>query len=121
MRKECKNCGNTRYMCTQCFLTVSITDYEHLLNELLAVIHRDGGHYVQEHGIEKAVEDAIILINKERSELTHISTAALENELLDRRRKERLCRSETAEEEQIFEEYFSKFEVKEKCRWIRCS
>jgi len=28
--------------------------------------------------------------------------------------KERLCRNETAEEEQVFEEYFSKFEVKEK-------
>ena len=26
--------------------------------------------------------------------------------------KERLCRNETAEEEQVFEEYFSKFEVK---------
>ena len=58
-----------------------------LENELLAVIHRDGGHYVQEHGIEKAVEDAITLINKERSELSHISTAELENELLDRHRR----------------------------------
>jgi predicted Zn-dependent protease len=29
-----------------------------LLRELLAVIHRDGGHYVAEHGIEKAADDA---------------------------------------------------------------
>ena len=43
--------------------------------------------------------------------LKRISTAELENELLDRHRKERLCRNETAEEERIFETYFSKFEV----------
>jgi len=29
----------------------------HLLN-LLAIMHRDGGHYVGEHGVDKAVEDA---------------------------------------------------------------
>lgn len=31
---------------------------EHHLRELLAVIHRDGGHYAEEHGLEKACEDA---------------------------------------------------------------
>jgi selenocysteine lyase/cysteine desulfurase len=31
------------------------------LGELLSVIHRDGGHYVQEHGIDKAYEDALRL------------------------------------------------------------
>ena len=30
---------------------------EELLN-LLAIIHRDGGHYVAEHGIVKAIKDA---------------------------------------------------------------
>ena len=29
------------------------------MGELLAVIHGDGGHYAEEHGIEKATEDAI--------------------------------------------------------------
>ena len=29
-----------------------------LLSKLLARIHRDGGHYEQEHGREKATEDA---------------------------------------------------------------
>ena len=43
-----------------------MNNYEHLLKELLAVIHRDGGHYVSEHGFEKAVNDAIDLILKER-------------------------------------------------------
>ena len=37
------------------------------LNELLAAIHGDNGQYVTKHGIEKAVEDAITLINKEQS------------------------------------------------------
>jgi len=37
------------------------TDDKHLgqLKNLLAIIHRDGGHYVAEHGLEKATEDAI--------------------------------------------------------------
>jgi len=39
--------------------------YHHLMN-LLAVIHRDGGHYVEEHGLEKAVEDAINVVYAER-------------------------------------------------------
>lgn len=32
--------------------------HEKLLLNLLAVIHRDGGHYVAEHGLEKAYVDA---------------------------------------------------------------
>jgi len=38
------------------------TIYKHLLQNLLAVIHRDGGHYTDKHGIEKSVEDAIAII-----------------------------------------------------------
>lgn len=33
-----------------------------MLRELLCVIHRDGGHYVEKHGIEKAVADAAGLV-----------------------------------------------------------
>ena len=29
-----------------------------MLRNLLALIHRDGGHYVEEHGLDKALEDA---------------------------------------------------------------
>ncbi len=29
-----------------------------MLRNLLARIHRDGGHYVEEHGLDKALEDA---------------------------------------------------------------
>jgi len=32
------------------------------VSNLLAVIHRDGGHYEQEHGTEKAVADALVLL-----------------------------------------------------------
>ena len=34
-------------------------DTEKALHNLLAVIHRDGGNYVGQHGTEKAVTDAI--------------------------------------------------------------
>jgi hypothetical protein len=29
-----------------------------MLRNLLARIHRDGGHYIEQHGLEKALEDA---------------------------------------------------------------
>lgn len=43
-------------------------DYKHLLLNLLAVIHRDGGHYATEHGVIKASKDAEKIVIKERSE-----------------------------------------------------
>jgi hypothetical protein len=39
-----------------------------MLHDLLAVIHRDGGHYVAEHGLEKALADAHTLVLERRSE-----------------------------------------------------
>jgi len=33
--------------------------YKHPLFELLAIMHRDGGHYVDKHGVDKAVKDAM--------------------------------------------------------------
>lgn len=36
------------------------------LRNLLAVIHRDGGHYTQEHGLQKAVEDAYEVVGADR-------------------------------------------------------
>lgn len=35
---------------------------EDLLEELLAIIHRDGGHYADEHGLAKAVADAEVIV-----------------------------------------------------------
>lgn len=39
----------------------------HLMN-LLARIHRDGGHYVAEHGLEKAVADADAIVARLNAE-----------------------------------------------------
>jgi len=36
--------------------------YKHLLHNILAYVHRDGGHYTENHGIEKSVGDAIAII-----------------------------------------------------------
>lgn len=32
------------------------------IEDLLAIIHRDGGHYQSEHGKDKAIEDAIMVV-----------------------------------------------------------
>ncbi len=37
------------------------------LSELLAIIHRDGGHYEAQHGTEKAVQDAMNKIHEMRA------------------------------------------------------
>jgi hypothetical protein len=37
-------------------------EMERHLRNLLAVVHRDGGHYTSEHGIEKSVKDAMELV-----------------------------------------------------------
>ncbi len=39
-------------------------DHESLLKDLLAVIHRDGGHYTERHGLAKSVQDAMALSAK---------------------------------------------------------
>jgi hypothetical protein len=44
------------------------TQDERDLRNLLAVIHRDGGHYVADHGMEKAVEDAMMLVPNLRAD-----------------------------------------------------
>jgi hypothetical protein len=38
-----------------------------LLGDLLAVIHRDGGHYVEAHGWERACADAEARVLAERA------------------------------------------------------
>lgn len=38
-------------------------DSEHEIRELMAILHGDGGHYVAEHGLLKAIQDAKELIN----------------------------------------------------------
>ncbi len=52
--------------------------YESFLDDLLAVIHRDGGHYKHDHGTKKAVADAIALIYADRTAVETIRTDALQ-------------------------------------------
>ena len=49
---------------------------EEALNELLAVIHGDGGHYQSRHGTLKAIEDAkdIIELSKQVTTPTKLVT-----------------------------------------------
>jgi len=35
-------------------------EFKNLLLDLLAVLHRDGGHYTANHGIEKSIKEAKI-------------------------------------------------------------
>lgn len=46
--------------------------YKYLMN-LLATVHRDGGHYATAHGLEDATEDAIKMVVKERTEADRVS------------------------------------------------
>lgn len=58
---------------TAASLTQAATPSEHMLRELLAVIHRDGGHYVEEHGLEKVVADAMRLSSERIAALSDVS------------------------------------------------
>jgi hypothetical protein len=49
---------------------VTPTECTHLLMNLLAVIHRDGGHYVAEYGLVKACQDAEAIVIRHHSEGT---------------------------------------------------
>jgi len=40
---------------------------EEALNELLAVIHGDGGHYQSRHGALKAIEDATKIVEASKA------------------------------------------------------
>ncbi|EPV8688309.1 hypothetical protein ACWAUP_001982 [Pseudomonas aeruginosa] len=46
------------------------------VGDLLAVIHRDGGHYQDEHGIAKAIIDAKEVVNQDRIDLNEWQHAA---------------------------------------------
>lgn len=59
------------------------------LINLLCIIHRDGGHYIQQHGLEKAYVDAVNILNRwktlpdeletERMRLTACGVIAMAN------------------------------------------
>ncbi len=47
-------------------LTEDVNSYEKQLKDLLAIIHRDGGHHTHDYGVNQSVNDAIIEINRMR-------------------------------------------------------
>ena len=47
-------------------------DTEHLLRELLAVIHGDGGHHAQRHGLEESCRQAHLSLTRLRDELQEL-------------------------------------------------
>ena len=49
-----------------------------IVRELLPVMHADGGHYVEKHGVEKATEDAIEIYYKLRSDKEELLQALKE-------------------------------------------
>lgn len=42
------------------------------IHSLLAVIHRDGGHYEIEHGLDKAIEEALNIIIEDREYISNL-------------------------------------------------
>ena len=60
---------------------ISITDKMRAritgLGDLLAVIHRDGGHYQAEHGTAKAIENAIAAVHSLRAQVCAVDELAM--------------------------------------------
>jgi hypothetical protein len=80
-----------------------------MLRDLLSVIHRDGGHYVEERGLDKAIEDAqakvlarahaldeLVALKGMKDTLEHPSIAWLDSGKLPEVRREYERRKEPA-------------------------
>lgn len=52
---------------------LAVSPYQNC-GDLLAVIHRDGGHYIKEHGFEKAIADAENVVHTLRKDLDEART-----------------------------------------------
>jgi hypothetical protein len=64
----CNDC-ETVVHCTKhgCIPKTPTVDYKHELGNLLCRIHRDGGHYIAEHGWRKAIDDADAICARENA------------------------------------------------------
>jgi hypothetical protein len=51
-----------------------IAELERAPGNLLAVIHRDGGHYVLEHGKQKATKDAMVIVCGLRAKIDELTS-----------------------------------------------
>jgi hypothetical protein len=52
------------------------SDPDHMLRELLAVIHRDGGHYTADVGLEQSFADAVMIVTSTRMALEEMERHA---------------------------------------------
>ncbi len=66
----------------------ALVDRQHF-RDLLAVIHRDGGHYLAQHGVERACGDAMHRVLADREEL---ALAEREHVAAERARCAAVCR-----------------------------
>ena len=55
IRRESVKRSSREHSCNLCY-------YKDKLLNMLAVVHRDGGHYTEEYGIKKSVEDVTKII-----------------------------------------------------------
>lgn len=78
MENKCKLCGSFAInhhlhgrdgsdpdLCDVCYWHTRAVK----LQDLLAIIHRDGGHYTSAHGVSKSTEDAIEIVFAMHAEL----------------------------------------------------
>lgn len=49
-----------------------MSDSDRLLGNLLAIIHRDGGHYQDQHGTARAATDAGATVLRDRAEIRRL-------------------------------------------------
>jgi hypothetical protein len=59
------------------------------LSDLLAIIHRDGGHYEAEHGTQRAFEDAVRIVHSYRIQIEEEASRSWFSRLFQRRRRQR--------------------------------
>lgn len=55
---------NENCLCDVCHWKKKHTDTNQHLGNLLAIIHRDGGHYMSKHGVDKAMKDAEVILGR---------------------------------------------------------
>ena len=58
---------------------IEVDPYKHYLQNMLAIIHKDGGHYTKAHGLKKSVGDAMSLVAELRMEIDRLQTLLLES------------------------------------------
>lgn len=77
------------------------------LENLLCIIHRDGGQYIIEHGIEKAFDDAVEIHYKQREAFEHFDNSDYAKCRSEIRQKLSLSQEQYVEIEKILLKHFA--------------